>query len=72
MKRSKKIRGAFIVNDQTDMQLRGQAKDIEPFSYYKENIFGTEDFLLYRGVMNFYIGEYEKAIVDFEASIKAK
>lgn len=72
MKRSKKIKAAFLVNDQTDMQLRSQAKDIDPYSYYKENIFGTEDFFLYRGVMNFYIGEYEKAIIDFESSIKAK
>jgi hypothetical protein len=45
---------------------------MEPFSYYKENIFGTEDFLLYRGIMNFYLGEYSKAIVDFEASIRTK
>lgn len=45
---------------------------IEPFSYYKENIFGPEDFLLYRGVMHFYLGDYPKAIADFEASIKTK
>ena len=40
MKRSKKVRQAFTVNDATDMQLREQAAEIEPFSYYKENIFG--------------------------------
>jgi len=72
MKRSKKVKHAFTVNDPTDIQLREQAAQIEPFSYYKENIFGQEDFLLYRGVMNFYIGEYQRAINDFEASIKAK
>jgi len=36
--------------------LKQQAADIEPYSYYKENIFGPEDFLLYRGVMQFYLG----------------
>jgi len=66
MKRAKKIKQAFEVNDSTDKQLKNQAKDIEPFSYYKENIFGQEDFYLYRGVMHFYIGEYHKAIADFE------
>ena len=72
MKRAKKIKQAFEVNDSTDKQLKNQAKDIEPFSYYKENIFGQEDFYLYRGVMHFYIGEYHKAIADFEQSIVAK
>lgn len=72
MKRQKKIRQAFEVNDSTDNQLKTQAAEVEPFSYYKENIFGQEDFLLYRGIMNFYTGEYQKAIVDFESSIRAK
>jgi hypothetical protein len=72
MKKSRKVRGTFEVNDSTDHQLRQQAAQIQPFSYYKENIFGQEDFYLYRGVMHFYCGEYLKAINDFEASIKCK
>lgn len=35
-------------------------------------MFGLEDFYLYRGVMHFYIGEYSKAVSDFEDSVKAK
>ena len=37
-------------------------------NYYKENIFNKEDYYLYRAVMHFYSGEYEKSILDFEAS----
>ena len=37
-------------------------------NYYKENIFNKEDYLLYRGVMHFYSGEYHKALSDLEAS----
>ena len=39
--------------------------DDEP-NYYKENIFNREDFFLFWGVINFYIGDYNKAISDFE------
>mmetsp|Transcript_13041 Transcript_13041/g.12891 ORF Transcript_13041/g.12891 Transcript_13041/m.12891 type:complete len:148 (+) Transcript_13041:2314-2757(+) len=70
-KKSKK-KQMFIINDQTDHKLQDQAKKIEPYSYYKENIFGYEDFYLYRGVMNFYVGDYPKAIADFTESIKSK
>lgn len=38
----------------------------EDTNYYKENIFNKEDYYLYRAVMFFYAGEYEKSIVDFE------
>ena len=72
MKRSKKPKHPFEVSDPADLQLKEQAHSIEPYSYYKENIFGLEDFLLYRGVMQFYLGEFAKAIADFEGSIKAK
>jgi len=51
MKRSKKPKHPFEVSDPADLQLKEQAHSIEPYSYYKENIFGLEDFLLYRGVM---------------------
>jgi len=40
----------------------------EETNYYKENIFNKEDYYLYRGVMYFYCGEYEKAISDLEKS----
>ena len=45
---------------------------VEPYSYYKENIFGSEDFYLYRGVMLFYTGDYQRAAGDFEQSIRCK
>jgi hypothetical protein len=31
-------------------------------NYYKENIFNKEDYYLYRAIMYFYCGEYEKSI----------
>lgn len=34
----------------------------EETNYYKENIFNKEDYYLYRAVMFFYGGEYEKSI----------
>jgi tetratricopeptide (TPR) repeat protein len=37
-------------------------------NYYKENIFNKEDYYLYRAVMYFYAGEYDKALNDFEQS----
>lgn len=40
----------------------------EETNYYKENIFNKEDFYLYRSVMYFYSGEYEKSLQDFESS----
>jgi hypothetical protein len=38
----------------------------EETNYYKENIFNKEDYYLYRAVMFFYAGEYEKSIQDLE------
>jgi hypothetical protein len=40
----------------------------EETNYYKENIFNKEDFYLYRSVMYFYSGDYEKSLSDFESS----
>lgn len=40
IKKSKKAKIPFDIDDATDRQLKAQAKLIEPFSYYKENIFG--------------------------------
>lgn len=42
------------------------AADINPISYYKENIFNKEDYFLYRAVLKFYYGDYEGAIDDFK------
>lgn len=40
----------------------------QDLNYYKENIFNKEDYLLYRGIMHFYSGEYHKALQDLESS----
>ncbi len=40
----------------------------EETNYYKENIFNKEDYYLYRAVMYFYSGDFEKALNDFEHS----
>ena len=50
---------------------KGAANDEEDedgANYYKENIFNKEDYYLYRAVMYFYAGDFEKAINDFEQS----
>jgi tetratricopeptide (TPR) repeat protein len=39
-------------------------------NYYKENIFNREDYFLYRAIMYFYVGEYDKAIADFDQTSK--
>lgn len=70
-KKAKK-KNLFILSDETDSKLKREADKVDPISYYKENIFGREDFYLYRGIMHFYIGEYEQSIKDYEDSIKAK
>jgi hypothetical protein len=35
-------------------------------NYYKENIFNREDFLLYRGVLSIYGGDYHRALSDLD------
>ena len=45
-----------------------EEEDEKETNYYKENIFNKEDYFLYRGVMNFYSGDYDKSISDFEQS----
>jgi hypothetical protein len=37
-----------------------------------ENLFSKDDIFLYRGVIQFYQGEYLKAIDDFKNSSKTK
>ncbi len=39
---------------------------------YKENVFGREDFFLYRGVLQFYCKNYREAIADFEQCDRIK
>ena len=39
-------------------------------NYYKENIFNREDYYLFRAVMYFYAGDYDKAIADFKQTSK--
>lgn len=57
---------------ETDEDLSKSAEAITPYSYYKENIFSEEDFYLYRGIMFFYAGQYEKANKDFQTSLIRK
>ena len=69
-KKSKKER--FELNDDLDQNLSIEASKIEPYSYYKENIFQVEDFYLYRAIMNIYSSNFEQAIKDFEMSVMSK
>jgi tetratricopeptide (TPR) repeat protein len=57
---------------ESDEKIIRGAELITPYSYYKENIFSEEDFYLYRGVMFFYSGQYEKASKDFHTSMVKK
>ena len=45
---------------------------IEPWSPYRENIFSSEDFYLYRAIINFYRGSYKASLADFEESMREK
>ena len=54
---------------QAEKKVAGNEEEEEDgANYYKENIFNKEDYYLYRAVMYFYSGEYEKSINDFEHS----
>jgi len=55
-----------------DEDLVEEAEAILPYSYYKENIFSEEDFYLYKAIMGFYSGEYDKAQKDFSLSLVKK
>jgi tetratricopeptide (TPR) repeat protein len=57
---------------ESDEKIIRGAELITPYSYYRENIFSEEDFYLYRGVMFFYSGQYEKASKDFHTSMVKK
>ena len=44
----------------------------DKYTSYKENIFSNDDFLLYRGIVQFYCKKYQQAKVDFEESVRIK
>ncbi len=47
-------------------------KQICPYSYYNENIFGLEDLYLYRAIFKVYSGDFTSALKDFDSSILIK
>jgi tetratricopeptide (TPR) repeat protein len=57
-----------MLKDSESEQPKASEIEEEDMNYYKENIFNKEDYYLYRAVMYFYAGDYEKALADFEAS----
>lgn len=46
-------------------------KTLPAVSYYYENIFGLEDFYLYRALINFYQRNYKDALADFKQAQRA-
>lgn len=57
---SNATQGADISDDALD------AKEADDANYYKENIFNKEDYYLYRGIMQIYSCDYDKALADLE------
>ena len=57
---SNATQGADVSDDALD------AKEADDANYYKENIFNKEDSYLYRGIMQIYSGDYDKALSDLE------
>ena len=55
-------------NEDNITEMSNGDEDEEDANYYKENIFNKEDYYLFRSVMFFYAGEYEKSILDLESS----
>lgn len=58
---NKKKREQDEISNYTE-KTNGEDDKEEETNYYKENIFNKEDYYLYRAVMFFYAGEYEKSI----------
>ena len=48
--------------------LEAEEEKEEETNYYKENIFNKEDYYLFRAVMYFYSGDYDKSLTDLEQS----
>jgi hypothetical protein len=57
-----------IIPRATEESVKEEPGQEEETNYYKENIFNKEDYHLYRAVMNFYAGDFEKSLSDFEQS----
>lgn len=64
--RRKELEDASSMTEQAKLEAEDE-KD-EETNYYKENIFNKEDYYLYRAVMHFYAGDYDKSLADFEQS----
>jgi tetratricopeptide (TPR) repeat protein len=60
--------GPEDINESEQSRMQAQQMEGEETNYYKENIFNKEDYYLYRAVMYFYAGEYEKSINDLDVS----
>jgi len=48
------------------------AEEIEPISYYRENIFNLEDYYLYRAIMKFYYKDFSGSVEDYKVCGKIK
>ena len=75
LKKKKSTNNILVFNlddDETDQQMRDEGIKICPWSYYMENLFSKDDLCLYRGVLNFYKGDYSAAIKDFQQSYSVK
>jgi hypothetical protein len=65
---SNDIVGGAEDTESENVEKKAEEEDEEGANYYKENIFNKEDYYLYRAVMYFYSGEFDKAINDLEQS----
>lgn len=75
LKKKKSTNNILVFNldeDETDQQMREEGSKICPWSYYMENLFSKDDLYLYRGVLNFYKGDYAAAIKDYQQSYRVK
>jgi hypothetical protein len=57
---------ATQIADVEDQEL--DRREVGEQNFYKENIFNKEDFYLYRGIINMFAQNYEKALADLEQS----
>ena len=53
-------------SENPEKKANAEEDDEDGANYYKENIFNKEDYYLYRAVMYFYSGDFDKAINDLE------
>lgn len=57
---------ATQIADVEDQEL--DRREVGEQNFYKENIFNKEDFYLYRGIINMFAQNYEKALADLDQS----